>query len=1303
MDRARHEELFRQEFHTLVQLSHPNVVAVYDYGVDAGAPYYTMELLDGGDLHERVPVDWKTVCRVGRDICSALSLIHSRRMIYRDISPRNIRCTADGASKLLDFGALSPMGRTRLFVGTPSFAAPETVHLQPVDARTDLYSLGATLYFAITGRRAYPANTLPQLLAAFGTPPAPPSRLVPEVPRELDSLIMDLIQLDPFLRPASAAEVMDRLGAIAGLDRTEHVLVSRAYLSTPTLVGRDASIERFRRRLPVVWNGIGSALLVQGPRGAGRSRFLDACALEARITGATVIRADAADAVSGDYGIARALGAQLLEVAPDVARAAALPKLELLATLVPGLRSGEEGTRADAPDPPDPAALQAALREWLLAVAKERPLVVVVDDAQAIDFPSASLIALLAREAASNPLIVLASLPSEERRHRSKALELLDAQSRSVQLGPLSGHRTERLLQALFGGVANLQLAARSLHAISKGLPRDVMQLAQHLVDTGSVRYESGAWVLPNRFDEGVLPADMAHARRAKIDSLTSGARTIAQAMALAPDELYSFDECVMLGGDEDPAHVMRNLDELVRAELVLLSSKDYSLTGQGWREALRQSLDEAAASAFHARLARVFERRTGEDFRVAEHLLAAGENERGLDVLVHFSDVSHQQTSTSMEAFTRLVQSLPEHWLDVYDHALELCNVHGRSETDKLHLCIRVTGILSQLPNDGRKYFAPLLAQLRKDSGLDFYDAADPSMDPGARLQSSLGRAGARYAAPDHGGALFDPKTAIGLLGRAVAAAAGNVSSCLAVDLFNMLPSLAPFTPLAPALSAWQTLIDGLGARITAQVERAHAIYVTQLARLAAPDRAGLDETYQKTQELGIALVLGTIEAAMGRESSLERARMLESSPLHDVNAKRIRMLHYLWQGDLDGAERLRTEAEILTVERARRQTNEGAHLLRELLAHALAEDLMRVKRALVAMEPLAAGASGWRPALHWARAEYERIRGNLTKALDEVEAALRSMDPAGHPVWPNAAAVHVKILLGLDRLDEVRVRGEAYLIEASKRGIGYEQNYVRMPLAIALARQGARDEAIRHCETILETFESLGTRGMNIGLAHETRARVALELADKEAFARFAALTETHFKTGGSAALAAKYERLVRESKRREQIAGAAISPLDDGPSATESVVRLLETCNSQEERLLGALTLLLQSTRTTEGTLFGSDEGQLVVRARVGDEDLPHDVMAYVQKFWDDQCREDDMTAITDGTHSDHDCYRGEKGQYFPVLLSHVVGGVLALTGMALLFTSREIAFKPPGTLAVQVSRLVMGDQSAVLVAS
>ncbi len=1302
MDRARLEELFRQEFHTLAHLSHPNIVAVYDYGVDEGASYYTMELLDGGDLLERVPLDWRSACSVARDLCSALSLVHSRRLVYRDLSPRNVRCTASGTAKLLDFGALAPVGRTQMFVGTPAFAAPEAANLQPVDARTDLYSLGATLYFALTGRRPYAAATLPQLQSAFQSIPPPPGHLALEMPRELDALITDMMQLEPSLRPASAAEVMDRLGAIAGLDRTEHLLVSKAYLSTPTLVGRDTSLERFRRRLAVARSGTGSAMLVEGPRGSGRSRFLDACVLEAKLAGATVIRADGSDGASGDYGAARALASQLLDALPDVARAAAAPARALLSTVVPALRGEGDagGPVAEGAPPVNHAILQPALREWFAQLAKEHPLVIAVDDFHEMDVPSASLVALLAREAPASPILVLASRSTEERSSPTKALEVLESSSRAVKLGPLSASRTERLMRALFGDVPNVGMAASRIHAVSGGLPRDVMHLAQHLVDAGLARYDAGAWVLPQRFGEGDLPTDMTAARTAKVAALTAGACTVAQAFALAPDGVYSFDECVLLGGMDDAASAMKSLDELLQADIVLPSSKDYALA-RGFREALRQSVSDGSAAALHASIARVLQRRGGEEIRVARHLFAAGEETRGLDVLVGFSDRSLEETGRNMQAFTRLLQTLPDGWLDVYDRAIDLSTTHGRPRRELLTLHIRVTGILSQLPIDGGRYFAPLFAQLRHDSGLDLWEASVDAPTERARLEAALGGAAARYAQGDAGGSVFDPKTAIGHLGRAVAAAAGSVSSCLAVDLWKILPPLAPFVPLAPALSAWQALIDGVGARITARTDLARELYERQLGRLAAPDRAGLDETYQRTQELGIALVLGTADAAMGLESTLERARVLEASPLHEINAKRIRMLYHLWQGDLAEAERLRSQAEILTVERVGRQTNEGAHLPRELQAHALAEDLPRVKRSLAAIEPLSTSALGWRPVLHRARAAYEQIRGDLEEALVEIEASLAAMDPEGHPSWPDAAAAHVAILLGAGRVDDARTIGEAYLAQATARGIAYEACHVRMPLAVAHARGGAAEDALRQCEAVEETFRALGTRGMNLGLACEARARVALELGDREGFTRFAAQTADHFRAGTNPALAAKLQRLMREGRRREGSGGTARAAVPGGEGEIESVVRVLDSCTTPEQRLSGALTLLLDRAGAARGFLLSPDDGHLVVRARAGAEEVAQDLLACAQRFWETQCRMDDETDMTDGSKVDGDAYRSGDRDYRPILLSHDVASGLALTGVAMVATDPGTSFQYPVRLAMAVSRLVMGDQAAVLV--
>lgn len=88
--------LFEREYLTLAQLRHPCIVEAYDYGVDEQGPYYTMELLSGGDLQALSPMPWKKACTIARDVCSALALVHSRRLVYRDLSPRNVRCTSDG-------------------------------------------------------------------------------------------------------------------------------------------------------------------------------------------------------------------------------------------------------------------------------------------------------------------------------------------------------------------------------------------------------------------------------------------------------------------------------------------------------------------------------------------------------------------------------------------------------------------------------------------------------------------------------------------------------------------------------------------------------------------------------------------------------------------------------------------------------------------------------------------------------------------------------------------------------------------------------------------------------------------------------------------------------------------------------------------------------------------------------------------------------------------------------------------------------------------------------------------------------
>ncbi|MBC8073374.1 MAG: serine/threonine protein kinase, partial [Deltaproteobacteria bacterium] len=225
--RARAELWFRREFHVVAGLRHPGIVEVHDYGIDASNPYYTMELLDGRDLRDVPELGVEAGCRVLRDVASALAFLHARRLVHRDLKPRNVRCTSHGRAKLIDFGILASMGVIGEVAGTPPSMAPESVRGLPLDGRADLFGLGTLAYWMFSGRHAYPVRAVDELEQVWRSEPIPLRRIRDDIPAALDELVRALIALDAGARPGSAAEVIDRLDAITGSAPDPEVEVAR--------------------------------------------------------------------------------------------------------------------------------------------------------------------------------------------------------------------------------------------------------------------------------------------------------------------------------------------------------------------------------------------------------------------------------------------------------------------------------------------------------------------------------------------------------------------------------------------------------------------------------------------------------------------------------------------------------------------------------------------------------------------------------------------------------------------------------------------------------------------------------------------------------------------------------------------------------------------------------------------------------------------------------------------------------------------------------------------------------------------
>jgi serine/threonine-protein kinase len=222
---------FEREVRILATLTHPNTVAVFDYGYTAdGTFYYAMEYLPGLDLDalvdEHGPLPAGRAVHLLRQVCGALREAHAAGLIHRDIKPGNVMVCRRGGlpdvAKLLDFGlvqtaepvaAPGPGSAGRLttegaVLGTPSFMSPEQAAGRPLDPRSDVYSLGAMAFFLLTGKPPFERDGVMETIAAhLVEPPRPPRSVNPDVPADLDAVVLRCLAKDPRDRFATVAEL----------------------------------------------------------------------------------------------------------------------------------------------------------------------------------------------------------------------------------------------------------------------------------------------------------------------------------------------------------------------------------------------------------------------------------------------------------------------------------------------------------------------------------------------------------------------------------------------------------------------------------------------------------------------------------------------------------------------------------------------------------------------------------------------------------------------------------------------------------------------------------------------------------------------------------------------------------------------------------------------------------------------------------------------------------------------------------------------------------------------------------------
>jgi len=223
---------FEREVRETSRLSHPNTVAIYDYGrTPTGVFYYAMEYLEGLDLQRLVerggPLPASRVVHILAQIAGALGEAHARGLVHRDVKPANVvLCDRGGVKdtvKVLDFGLVKHVEGgsadprhtdVNALVGTPTYMSPEAIRSADlIDARSDLYAVGAIGYYLLTGRHVFGASSVIEMCAAHlhEAPVAPSVRLRGEVPADLEALVLRCLAKEPSKRPGSAHELRREL------------------------------------------------------------------------------------------------------------------------------------------------------------------------------------------------------------------------------------------------------------------------------------------------------------------------------------------------------------------------------------------------------------------------------------------------------------------------------------------------------------------------------------------------------------------------------------------------------------------------------------------------------------------------------------------------------------------------------------------------------------------------------------------------------------------------------------------------------------------------------------------------------------------------------------------------------------------------------------------------------------------------------------------------------------------------------------------------------------------------------------
>jgi hypothetical protein len=804
----------------------------------------------------------------------------------------------------------------------------------------------------------------------------------------------------------------------------------------------------------------------------------------------------------------------------------------------------------------------APLEQWFVEVARERPLVVAVDNVDDADDASLGLIVALAKASAEAPILLMVTERWQRIPRDVAGLNVLRALCTHLELPGLSPAETLELVRGLFGDAPNAERFAEWMYGRTAGSPLHCIEVSRQLVAQGVVRYQDGMWLLPaDRFDTG-LPAALEDALSMRLASLSERALALVECLSLQRGE-PTLELCRQLvAEDGDGRKVLVLLDELARHDVFYVDSTGYRFSSVALREALLAGMDDVRRAANHRRLGEAFGKVPGAEhpaqrLEAGWHLIKGGDDIRGAEMI---AKVTHSSVTIRMMVANLHLAGEP------IEAALKVFKRHRRSIYQRVPL-------LAALSQAGY-YEDRTWGDLYGDEALDACE--DLTGVRSARLYSrflgrTLGLLVGLFVAflrfwltPVRERGYSFRELLVQLVGT-VTTITGTASLSLDVErATRVADALSVFKHLSSRLTPVGVYEFCLGLREIGRDQQATAFEAFCTLRERFEDPAYFRAMPMDARILyitGAHFARGAfaVYKADGR-AALESADALDASglKLYAMIASQLRFLYHVNRGEFAKAAPHREQVELHAAHVGSAWQVETWEPAALLPIYTNLSDIVALARTSDRLDILSQTV----PSLRL----YSRL-SKLSQALvvgqgmaSDAEELLDQREPRSFIGWSAFVGFYAR---GLNELGDYAA-AKALCARALKEITDADREYVGLFLtldlqaALADAGLGNTEAALARVDGLLKRFEECD-HPMAMGLLHETRARICFGVGRIEEYDRSLGMVERWFRPTGTPALIAKWERLADlkagPNGSRRTLPSVESYPSLDAPTTTRS----------------------------------------------------------------------------------------------------------------------------------------------------